>query len=74
MWLERPNTLAPFREWSAPWKEHVLVTGPDVMFDVVDLDPNDETVEVCALGDGLLSQQRWMFLCPPQSPHLQPRL
>lgn len=48
VWLEKPNTLAPTATWSTPWREVVLAKGPDVMFDVVDLDPNDGTVEVFA--------------------------
>ena len=29
-----------------PWTEIVLVEGPDVMFETVDIDPNDDTVEI----------------------------
>ena len=32
----------------APWEETVLARGPDVMFEVVDLDPSDDSVEVIA--------------------------
>ena len=33
---------------NAPWEETVLATGPDVMFEVVDLNPADDCVEVIA--------------------------
>ena len=33
---------------NAPWEETVLAAGPDVMFEVVDLDPSDDCVEVIA--------------------------
>lgn len=33
---------------NAPWEETVLATGPDVMFEVVDLDPADDCLEVIA--------------------------
>ncbi len=29
-----------------PWKAHVLASGPDVMFCVADMNPNDDTIEV----------------------------
>eukprot|EP00960_Hanusia_phi_P007913 226850-Hanusia_phi.AAC.3 len=48
VWLEQPDTANPFAEWSLPWREVVLAQGPDVMFEVLDLDPEDETVEVVA--------------------------
>lgn len=32
----------------APWEETVLAQGPDVMFDVVDLDQSDDTIQVIA--------------------------
>eukprot|EP00578_Thalassiosira_sp_NH16_P014276 CAMPEP_0181112156 /NCGR_PEP_ID=MMETSP1071-20121207/19666_1 /TAXON_ID=35127 /ORGANISM="Thalassiosira sp., Strain NH16" /LENGTH=753 /DNA_ID=CAMNT_0023196113 /DNA_START=505 /DNA_END=2763 /DNA_ORIENTATION=- len=38
----------PFRPRNAPWKLRVLDEGPDVMFNVADLDPSDETIEVIA--------------------------
>ena len=36
----------PFSANHLPWKEHVLTTGPDVMFCLADLDASDDTVEV----------------------------
>mmetsp|Transcript_10483 Transcript_10483/g.12762 ORF Transcript_10483/g.12762 Transcript_10483/m.12762 type:complete len:891 (+) Transcript_10483:262-2934(+) len=38
----------PFSSQHTPWKVTVLDEGPDVMFSVADLDPNDDTVEVIA--------------------------
>ena len=46
MLLIQPDGPFPLAEWNTPWEELVLVKGPDVMFDVVDLDPNDDTIEV----------------------------
>uniref|UniRef100_A0A6U5YY65 EF-hand domain-containing protein n=1 Tax=Guillardia theta TaxID=55529 RepID=A0A6U5YY65_GUITH len=48
VWLEQPDTVNPFAEWNLPWREVILAEGPDVMFEVVDLDPEDDTVEVVA--------------------------
>jgi len=45
--LESDGTIFdPFSAKHTPWKEHVLATGPDVMFCVADLDPSDDTVEI----------------------------
>jgi len=38
----------PFRPTNTPWKCRILDYGPDVMFSVADLDPNDNTIEVIA--------------------------
>ncbi|CAB1112476.1 unnamed protein product [Ectocarpus sp. CCAP 1310/34] len=47
--LEMPRVDHPLSEQNLPWREKVLVTGPDVMFEVVDLDREDSTVQViCA--------------------------
>jgi len=47
--LDKDGTVFdPFSSRHLPWKEHVLATGPDVMFAVADLDPNDDTIEVLA--------------------------
>ncbi|CAN0182141.1 unnamed protein product [Ectocarpus sp. 6 AP-2014] len=47
--LEMPRVDSPLSEQNLPWREKVLVTGPDVMFEVVDLDRKDSTVQViCA--------------------------
>ena len=47
--LEEDGTeFDPFSSRHLPWKEHVLATGPDVMFAVADLDPTDDTIEVVA--------------------------
>eukprot|EP00752_Nemacystus_decipiens_P014828 g13201.t1 len=47
--LEMPRVDHPLSEQNLPWREKVLATGPDVMFEVVDLDPDDSTVQViCA--------------------------
>eukprot|EP00288_Rhodomonas_lens_P019088 CAMPEP_0177715440 /NCGR_PEP_ID=MMETSP0484_2-20121128/13994_1 /TAXON_ID=354590 /ORGANISM="Rhodomonas lens, Strain RHODO" /LENGTH=599 /DNA_ID=CAMNT_0019227437 /DNA_START=321 /DNA_END=2116 /DNA_ORIENTATION=- len=48
VWLEKPATLDPLAEWNLPWREIVLAEGPDVMFEVVDLDESDSTVEIFA--------------------------
>lgn len=44
--LIQPDGPFPLADWSTPWEEMVLVRGPDVMFDVVDLDPTDDIIEV----------------------------
>ena len=45
--LEEDGTVFdPLASIHLPWKTHVLTTGPDVMFCVVDLDPTDDTIEV----------------------------
>ena len=47
--LEADGTVFdPFASRHLPWKEHVLASGPDVMFCLADLDPSDDTVEVIA--------------------------
>jgi hypothetical protein len=47
--LEMPGVRNPLASYSLPWRETVLCQGPDVMFEVVDLDPTDSTVEImCA--------------------------
>ena len=38
----------PFSPANTPWKLRVLDDGPDVMFSVADLDPQDDTIEVIA--------------------------
>jgi len=38
----------PFDKRHLPWKSHVLVEGPDVMFSIADLDTTDDTIEVFA--------------------------
>lgn len=38
----------PYSALNTPWTARVLDTGPDVMFAVADLDPNDGTIEVIA--------------------------
>jgi len=48
VWLEAPNATNPVAPWNVPWREVVLASGPDVMFEVVDLDVTDDTVEVFA--------------------------
>jgi len=48
VWLEAPNATNPAAPWNVPWREVVLAEGPDVMFEVVDLDGTDDTVEVFA--------------------------
>lgn len=42
------TTFDPFSARHLPWKERVLATGPDVMFNVVDMDAEDDTIEVIA--------------------------
>lgn len=47
--LEKDGTaFDPFSTRHLPWKERVLATGPDVMFNVVDMDTEDDTIEVIA--------------------------
>lgn len=47
--LEEDGTsFNPFNTRHLPWKERVLVTGPDVTFAVADMDPNDDTIEILA--------------------------
>ncbi|CAJ1950790.1 unnamed protein product [Cylindrotheca closterium] len=47
--LEKDGTaFDPFSSRHLPWKERVLATGPDVMFNVVDMDTEDDTIEVIA--------------------------
>jgi len=48
VWLELPDTPSPLSDFNLPWRETVLAQGPDVMFEVVDLNPDDGTVEVLA--------------------------
>ena len=36
------------RKKSTPWRETVIAKGPDVMFEVLDINPEDTTVEVIA--------------------------
>lgn len=45
LWLEQPAS-APLT--SVPWKEHVVVSGPDVIILPADLDPSDDQFEVFA--------------------------
>eukprot|EP00588_Corethron_pennatum_P022251 CAMPEP_0194318074 /NCGR_PEP_ID=MMETSP0171-20130528/14717_1 /TAXON_ID=218684 /ORGANISM="Corethron pennatum, Strain L29A3" /LENGTH=825 /DNA_ID=CAMNT_0039074867 /DNA_START=109 /DNA_END=2586 /DNA_ORIENTATION=- len=37
-----------FASRHTPWRERILDEGPDVMFNVADLDPSDNTIEVIA--------------------------
>ncbi|EWM25070.1 hypothetical protein Naga_100098g15 [Nannochloropsis gaditana] len=46
--LLQPEGPFPLAEWNTPWQEVVLAKGPDVMFDVADLDPTDDVLEVFA--------------------------
>jgi len=47
--LDQDGTLFdPFCSSNTPWKVRVLDSGPDVMFSVADLDPQDNTIEVIA--------------------------
>jgi len=47
--LEEDGTaFDPFHARHLPWKERVLVTGPDVTFAVADMNPNDDTIEILA--------------------------
>jgi len=48
VWLEAPEATNPVAPWNVPWREVILASGPDVMFEVVDLDVTDDTVEVFA--------------------------
>jgi hypothetical protein len=42
------TTFDPFSARHLPWKERVLAAGPDVMFNVADMDTEDDTIEVIA--------------------------
>lgn len=46
--FELPEISHPLSDHALPWREKVLVAGPDVMFHVADLDPLDSTVQVFA--------------------------
>jgi hypothetical protein len=46
--FEMPAVSNPLASYSLPWRETVLVRGPDVMFHLADLDVTDNTVEVFA--------------------------
>lgn len=47
--LENDGTVFnPLNARHLPWKERVLMTGPDVAFAVADMDPNDDTIEILA--------------------------
>lgn len=47
--LEKDGTaFDPFSSRHIPWTERVLATGPDVMFNVADMDTEDDTIEVIA--------------------------
>lgn len=47
VWLSIPDDFG-MSEDNGPWIETILVDGPDVMFEVVDLDKTDEIIEVVA--------------------------
>ena len=47
VWLSIPDDFG-ISEGNLAWAETILVDGPDVMFEVVDLDKNDEVIEVVA--------------------------
>ena len=47
VWLSIPDDFGISVEQSQ-WAETILVDGPDVMFEVVDLDKNDDVIEVVA--------------------------
>ena len=57
MLLFQPEGPFPLAEWNTPWEELVLVRGPDVMFDVTDLDPNDDIIEVGGQGGEIRGRQ-----------------
>jgi len=42
LWLENPGSV------TSAWKEHVIVQGPDVMFQVHEMDGNPNTIDVIA--------------------------
>mmetsp|Transcript_110113 Transcript_110113/g.307858 ORF Transcript_110113/g.307858 Transcript_110113/m.307858 type:complete len:773 (-) Transcript_110113:37-2355(-) len=45
--LEEDGTeFDPFSLRHLPWREHVLARGPDVMFNIADMDTTDDTIEV----------------------------
>jgi hypothetical protein len=46
--FDMPTVANPFAAYALPWRETVLVNGPDVMFHLTDLDDADGTVEVFA--------------------------
>lgn len=40
------SVFDPFHPKYLPWQAHVLAAGPDVMFCIADLNPQDDTIEV----------------------------
>ncbi len=49
VWLTIPKNVSYNSiEDSTHWQETVLIAGPDVMFEVVDLDDSDQSVEIVA--------------------------
>ncbi len=48
VWLTMPKNYDSNNPAQVPWIETILVEGPDVMFEVVDLDTSDSTIEVVA--------------------------
>lgn len=48
VWLTMPKNFNSDNPAQEPWVETILVEGPDVMFEVVDLDKDDNTIEVVA--------------------------
>lgn len=45
---ENGTVFDPFNSKHLPWKTRVLANGPDVMFSIADLDPEDDNIEVIA--------------------------
>lgn len=42
IWLENPGSL------HLPWKEHVITKGPDVIFQIAEIDGNEDTLDLVA--------------------------
>jgi hypothetical protein len=48
VWISIPDDFGISSLENSQWVETILVDGPDVMFEVVDLDKNDDVIEVVA--------------------------
>lgn len=48
VFFEQPLVRDPLASFCTPWKETVITTGPDVMFEVIDIDPDDDSIEIVA--------------------------
>ena len=70
VWLTIPKNVSYNSiEYNTHWQETVLIAGPDVMFEVVDLDDSDQSVEIVAAHFfGMLSLTYiyiYAYMCVP---------